>query len=796
MRPRWRKVIADLWENKARTLLVIASISIGVFAVGMIVGSYVMIPEGMNTSYANAKPANIRIFTDAFDDDFLEGVQRMDGVAIAEGRRSVTVRVRTGPNEWQNLELLGIPDFTDQQINTLTPVSGASMPEDQQIILIPDALEELNTQYGAMLEIELIDGTIKHMPVVGIARDLTRGVDGMLNKSAGYITFDTLTWLHEPDNYDQLLIITGPDPNDEAHIQQVANDVSNRLEDTERQVYRTQQSTRNAHPLGYIVQAVLGVLGLLGVLIVFLSSSLIANTLNSLLTQQTRQIGVMKLVGARSNQIISMYLQLIFILGVISLLISIPAGSFAAFYLSTVLSDFINITLAETSPVPFIPLAVIVQTAIAMVVPIMAGLYPVIGGARVTVQKAISSSGMGGDDEPSRFDSWLETLRWVKGSNTISIRNTFRRKGRLFLTLFTLALGGAIFIAVFNVQIALNQKAEDITKYFTADVNMDFDRSYLIEEIRQYALEIPGVVHVEGWATAGAEMLNPDGSVEDTITILAPPADTDLVDPIMLEGRWVVPGDEKALVVNEAFWDIYPDLHPGDYLRIKLEGREEDWLVVGVFQYAGLDQLFSYATYTSLSQTLNTPNRAASYRMVATQHDRESQEQLGTLLDDHFRSLGFQVRDVEAGQAFVETVTEMLGILILILIMLALMTAAVGSIGLAGTLSMNVLERTREIGVLRAIGAYDRVVIKLVVVEGLIIGLISFILGATLSFPITSVLSDIISEAIFNSPANFAFTLNGFIIWSIIVLALSVLASVIPARSAARMTIREVLAYE
>jgi putative ABC transport system permease protein len=127
---------------------------------------------------------------------------------------------------------------------------------------------------------------------------------------------------------------------------------------------------------------------------------------------------------------------------------------------------------------------------------------------------------------------------------------------------------------------------------------------------------------------------------------------------------------------------------------------------------------------------------------------------------------------------------------------MAVMTALVGSIGLAGTMSMNVMERTREIGVMRAIGAHNQIISKLVVVEGLVIGLISFVLGAVLSFPISALLSNAISTTIFNAPADFVLTLRGFLIWLAVVVVLSLLASLLPARSASRLTIREVLAYE
>jgi putative ABC transport system permease protein len=135
-------------------------------------------------------------------------------------------------------------------------------------------------------------------------------------------------------------------------------------------------------------------------------------------------------------------------------------------------------------------------------------------------------------------------------------------------------------------------------------------------------------------------------------------------------------------------------------------------------------------------------------------------------------------------------------ILTAFLLFLAALTALVGSIGLAGTMSMNVLERTREIGIMRAIGATNKILLRMVIIEGLLIGILSWILGSLLAFPISKLLSDSISNAIFGSASNFGMTPTGFLIWLGAVVVLSALASAAPARSATRLTIREVLAYE
>ena len=140
--------------------------------------------------------------------------------------------------------------------------------------------------------------------------------------------------------------------------------------------------------------------------------------------------------------------------------------------------------------------------------------------------------------------------------------------------------------------------------------------------------------------------------------------------------------------------------------------------------------------------------------------------------------------------------SQSVNILVIFLMTMAILTAVVGSIGLMGTMGMNVLERTREIGVMRAIGAVDMEIIKSVVVEGVMIGLISFVVAAVISFPISFVLLRTISTAMMGTAMPLQITMLGFAIWLGVVIFLSIVASIWPARGASRLTIREVLAYE
>jgi putative ABC transport system permease protein len=359
-------------------------------------------------------------------------------------------------------------------------------------------------------------------------------------------------------------------------------------------------------------------------------------------------------------------------------------------------------------------------------------------------------------------------------------------------------MGGSLFIGVFNVRASLGRYMDQLSQHFIADVTLDFEQPYRVSQVERDAFQVPGVRDIEAWSGAGAEILDAEDNLVENLQIVAPPADTVLLEPEMLAGRWITPGDQKALAISDAIWDLYPDLQPGDTLRLSVGGRRaEDWLVIGVFRFTNrFGDPLAYADYDYMTRFLEMPDQSSSYRVTTGAHTLEDQQQVSRALDRHLRRQGLRVSNVEAGLVTQAQTEQMLGVLVTFLLTMALLTAFVGSIGLTGTMGMNVLERTREIGVMRAIGAVDLQVIKSVLVEGLVIGTISWCLAWLLSYPISYLLLMIISQAMLSAPVPLAFTLDGVAIWLIVVLVLSALASVLPARNAARLTIREVLAYE
>jgi putative ABC transport system permease protein len=794
LKPRWSKVLTDLWEDKTRTSLVVASIAVGVFAIGMIITAFVILGADINRSYASVNPPNIQILTDPFNKDLVGAIERIPNVKEAEGRRTIPIRARKGTENWLNLTLVGVADFHGN-INHLTPIEGTQFPGEDEVIISQDMMHLTGFHPGDTIEIEFPDGVNHHLKVVGLVTDQTTAKPDPNSTNNAYITLKTLRSFGLDDHFNQLYVTVGDGSNSDL-IASVTASIKDHIKKDRAEVYRTDEKLSTEHPMTSSILAVIGVLGTLGALITVLSSSLIINTLNALLTQQLRQIGIMKLVGARTYQIMGMYLTLIVAYGLIALALAIPLGALAGYGLAWFIASLMGAVLQGFR---IIPLAVITQILIAFVIPLGAGFFPVNSGAKTSVQRAISNY-RPGDQKAKRkfFNVNAKWISWISRPILLSFRNTFRKQGRLLLTIFTLTVAGAVFIAVFNVRDSMSNVMDQLMQHFMGDVTINFSQPYRVGKVQQNLLEIPGIKGVEGWGGAAGEIRDANDNVVTKLSISAPPQNTQLLHPEFVAGRWLLPGEKNAMVISDTIYDFYPNLKPGDTLIIKLPGRQaEPWTVVGIFRFVNmLGDPLAYANFEFIADQMHLPNVASSFRIITSDHDAVSQQALTRSIDSFLTDRNFTIQSIQSGSLMRANATQAVNTLVIFLLIMAILTAFVGSIGLTGTMSINVLERTREIGVMRTIGAVDTVIMQSVIIEALVIGFITWVLAIGLSFPISSLLLTIVGEAMMGSAMVFSFTPLGILIWLGVVIVLSVFASIMPARNAARLTINEVLAYE
>jgi putative ABC transport system permease protein len=589
-----------------------------------------------------------------------------------------------------------------------------------------------------------------------------------------------------------MLILSAENRQDIEHNREVAEAVYEKIQKSERDPSFPNVSD-GQHPLNDFISAMVAILGGMGVMSVFLSAFLVTNTIAALLAQQSKQIGIMKAVGARGNQIIGMYLVLVLVFGLLALALAYPLGVLGTNAFAGSIASFFNIELRDTS-VPFYVIAI--QMIISLGVPVIAALYPVISGTRVTVREAISSEGGGGSYGESIIDRIIQRIRAFPRPVLLSLRNTFRRKGRVALTLMTLTLGGSIFIGVFSVRNSLLLTFEDIlNSLFNYDVTVTLERDYREDYVVSEALRVPGVVEAETWRVSGARRIQPDGTEGSTITMWGVPAESQMVQPTVIAGRWLLPSDENAIVLSSGVLDTEDDIAVGDEIVISIQGRDTTWRVVGEAVTIG-SASWAYVRYDAYGRAARDVGAASSLYVRTDPRTPEMQNQVATALDEHFTRLGINVVGTQTGSSIREQQATFVNVIIIALLAMSVLIAFVGGLGLMGTMSLNVLERTREIGIMRAIGASDGRVLQVVIIEGLVLGLLSWMLGALLAFPISQVLSSQVGILLFSFPLSFSFSTLGAGLWLAIALVLSAVASFLPAWNASRVTVRDVLAYE
>ena len=144
LKPRWSKVFTDLWQDKTRTGLVVASIAAGVFAIGMIITAFTILNEDVNRSYAAVNPLNIEVVTDPFDQDLVQALKRVSGVKDVEGRSVLGVRVRRGAEDWMSMTLMGLDDFKSS-INLHTSIEGVDAAGKDEALISQDVIHILNS---------------------------------------------------------------------------------------------------------------------------------------------------------------------------------------------------------------------------------------------------------------------------------------------------------------------------------------------------------------------------------------------------------------------------------------------------------------------------------------------------------------------------------------------------------------------------------------------------------------------------------------------------------------------------
>ena len=789
---RWRKVARDLWLHRGRSAMVILAIVVGLTGAGAVLDTWALLRRVTREEYLATNPASATLRLapgDSVDDALLVAVRALPAVRDAESRRTTVASVQVG-DAWHSAVLFSSGDPAGQRIGRLVPVQGAWPPVDGGFVIEHSSVEYSGAAVGDSVVVRVGDGEPVRLPIAGVARDAGLAPGWMEHVVYAFVAPATLVRLGVPAAPDQLLLTVRDDAADRMSrgaVRAVALQAVVAARRLGHSVRALDVPEPGRHIHAAQMDSLLMTKGAFGLLALLLSGFLVVNLVTAMLAGQLREIGVMKAIGAEPAQLARMYLGLALALGLVASAIAIPLAALAGRAYARFAASLLNFSVEEYA----IPRwAIAVQLAAGALLPVLAAVAPVVKGSRVSVAAALRDTGLSGADAAPR---WIERVRGPRRPLLLSLRNAFRRRLRMALTLVTLSLGGATFLAALDLRAAIRASVSHLYgELLRFDMTARFDTPQVAEAALRVARAVPGVETAEAWSGARAALAGAD-ALGEAFAVTAVPADSRLLALTVVAGRWLAPDDTGALVVNDRLLEEQPALALGREVSLLVRGRASSWRIVGVVKSGPAAQAwvargaFAHATGDTLASTVVV--RAASRELGA-------QSDLVLRLREAVEGAGIPVASTQLTAANRRVIEDHLLMVASFLLAMAQLAVIVGGLGLASTMSLAVLERTREIGVLRAIGATPGAVMRLVQLEGLVIALLSWAAAVPLSIPVSVALGAMFGRIMFPVPVRLVPEWGAMAVWLAVVIVVSVVACAWPARRATRVVARVALAYE
>lgn len=798
MGPRWSKVLGDVRSARGRFLMMGVALAAGVTVVAAILAAYAILAREVPRNYMSTNPASAQLKMDRVDRALIRAIRSRPDIADAQAGSTLSGRIEVGPNEWMPLLLFVVPDFENLRINVFRSESGAWPPPTGSMLVERSALPLTGAQVGTSIAVQTSHGSGRPLRIAGIVHDAGLAPAWQEQTVYAYITPATLATLGESPEPNLLKIIVKESAGDARAIEATAGRLASWLGDRGHRVHEVRVPPPRRHPHQGQLNAVLAMLLIFSLLALLLGAVLTATIIGGLLAQQSRQVAIMKAIGARSSQIAVPYLCLVGVMGAVCVAIGLPFGLFAGRGFVGVVGELLNLDIASDSVPGWLFAAVAAPGVLA---PLVAALVPILLATRRTVREAIDDHGIAkGGAGFGATDRLLARVGLSDPALTLALRNTFRRRGRLILTLSLLAAAGAMFIASANLKAAWEDYVVQAAAYRRYDMEIQLQHPAPQAEVLAVVTAIPGVRKAEAWSSApaavdrgdGPEIVRtyPDGG-HGGFSLRSAPAQTDLVDLHLLEGRWLRPQDTDAIVLNQlARASTFPAAKPGRWISLRVEDRPVRLRVVGIVREL-LTPGAGYATAAVFDDARQQAGLTNAVRVRVS--ERLAADAVARAIVAALERERIGVRSVWTEKLLGAAQAGHIYILVFALGFIAVMMALVGTLGLASALSTSVIERTHELGVMRAIGARSGDVKKCLLNEGLFTGLMSWMIAVPLSSPISMGVGRVLAS-ISNQPLSLTLSPGAAASWFVIVVLASAAASVYPATRASRLTVRQALA--
>ncbi|WP_457353654.1 FtsX-like permease family protein [Roseateles sp. P5_D6] len=772
----WR----DLWQHRARSLLVVLAVALGLTAAGTILNAWTLVERATDQGYSASLPVSATLVLDRADAQALALGKALPQVAAARLRRSVMAAVQAN-GQSRNAVVIALDDFQRADIGRLqldTP------PIDGGLWIERSSLDFSGASVGEPVALRVAGTETLPVDIRGLVRDVSQAPGWMENLVYLYGSEAMLTRLGAPAGFNELQFRMRDEHATRADVRAVVDTLKAALIAGGYVVKSVDVPEPGQHIHAAQMDSLLMTQGAFGLLALLACCFLVVNLVAAMLAGQTREIAVMKVLGGSPGQIGAMVLAQAGALGLLASAIALPLALWLGRLYGGLKAELLNFPLDGIATPAW---GVTMQLAVGLALPLAAAALPVRTALRRPVGEALRDIGITREGRPLSLQRGALAARlvpllggWARPL-LLSVGNAFRRRQRMLLTVLALASGGAVYLGAANLRSAVRGSVDDLFDAQRFQLQVRVAAPSPAGKLEALALDVPGITAAEAWrglrTSLGAEPL----------TLLGVPSAGRLLAPRLIEGRWLA-GDGE-LVVSRLLQRQQPSLIVGSHHRI----AERDWTVVGLVDAgpqalaytsrATLDALAGNELATSLVLKLDRPASPVAL-LDAVQQLRASLTEAG---------IGVAASQSQADNRRV--VEDHLLMVVDFLGAMGLVMIAVGAMGLASTMGLAVLERRREIGVLRAIGARDSAILAMVQVEGLTLVVLAWLTSLPLALPISALLEVAFGRIMFSVPWRLLPSPATAFGWLGLMALISLIACALPARRALRIPAAQALAY-
>lgn len=784
-----RKSVSDLRRRRGRTAFVVAALALAVASVGLFALPTLM-SRAMNREIAANKLADVTITVKPLPltGTQLQALGRLPNVLAVDPRVTFSTRAYVGARR-EKAFLIGKASFARQTVDAVAVAFG-SAPGPGAVLSDTQNAAYGRGVHGAGHSVRLIagNGTVVSVPITGLGRNLT---GAQLVAQGGFATLyasaHTVAALSGTPGYTVLAFRLRDDSS--AAAQRTVTAIRRYLQtvpgftgfsDLPQIRARGDWPGKSNFDATVRLFTVVTLLALLGALV------LLSSTMSTLIGEQTQEIAAMKAIGASRRQIGAVYLRTTGLLGALGALAGGPLGIVLAWGLTAYFaSTFFAIRAPFSVDLPVL----VASLALGVLGPPLAALLAIRRAARQPLAQTLQATGSAVGGEGS-LDRLVRRARFLPRTAQIGLRGVTRRHRRSAATIVQVGVAVATMLALMALGTAVTNTTEESWNSYRWNIAAGSMLSRALPANTQTLIaSVPGVATVQPQLRNYVKL---DGKDSQIWALPNRP----MYSFHLVSGRLLTAADQRSrarVVVVEQSIARATSTHLGRRAQLLTAIGPVWFTVVGIVsdqQDNGTDMFVPLSTMQSV---LHTSGAVNEYWIQTTSGNHNLIDATNTRLEDTFAAHGLQMdtqveyvaaADNVASNRVVTTVVMVLGLLIV----------AIGMVGLVNTITMVVLERTREIGILRCIGSRARDVRRIFATEGLIIALSGWLIGVPMGLGLAHALTTGAENAI-NVHILFAFPLVNIPLALLGTAALALLVMQIPLRRAVRFKPGEALRY-